>query len=99
MMIKLSIWVKLSTNFTDRSCGQKYLFQISVLRKRNLNSYQSLYNLKIYNLSEATNFHIRAFHLPTSYHMMQFKGMKRQNGNKLEINVQNLFVFQQEIVN
>ena len=45
--------------------------------------YQSLYGLKTYNLSEATSFHIRAFHLPTSCHMLQFKGMKRQ---KLAIN-------------
>ena len=39
--------------------------------------------LKTYNLSEATNFNIRAFHLPTSCDMMQFKGMKIA---KLEIN-------------
>ena len=39
--------------------------------------YQSLYGLKTNNLSEATNFHIRAFHLPTSCHMMQFKSIKR----------------------
>ena len=52
-------------------------------------TYQSLYGLKTYNLSEATYFHIRAFHLPTNCHMMQLKGTKRlklainwpQNGN------------------
>ena len=41
--------------------------------------YQSLYGLKTYNLSEATNFHIRAFYLLTSCHMMQFKYIKLQN--------------------
>ena len=46
-------------------------------------SYQSLCSLKTCNLSEATNFHIRAFHLPTSCHMMQFKGVERQ---KLALN-------------
>ena len=45
--------------------------------------YQSLYGLKTEVLSEVTNFDIRAFHLPTSYHIMQFKGVKRL---KLAIN-------------
>ena len=40
-------------------------------------------NLYTYNLSEATNFHIREFALPTSCHMMQFKDMKTR---KLAIN-------------
>ena len=39
--------------------------------------YQSLYGLKTEVRSEVTNFHIRAFHLPTSCHIMQFKGMKK----------------------
>ena len=39
-------------------------------------TYQSLYGLKTYNLSEGTNFDIRVFQLLTSCQMMQFKGMK-----------------------
>ena len=35
--------------------------------------YQSLYGLKTEVLSEVTNFHIRAFHLPTSCHLCNLK--------------------------
>ena len=50
-------------------------FEFVVLAKR---TYQSLYGLKIQNLSEATNFHIRAFELPTSCRKMRFNNRSQQ---------------------